>query len=104
MHRYTVPPPPPNVTVNSSSGEICIIPQMNTSFPADYYKIAITDNTGYKIFSNESIFCDCLTVNSLLQTECAPFNISVIGSNLYGDSLPTNIQVDKGKGNDIIIA
>ena len=69
---------------------------MDERFPVDYYKIVITDVTGYEIFKNESIRTTCITVNSLLQYECAPFNISVVGHNLYGDSSPTFYVVDAG--------
>ena len=92
-----VPPPPPIATINSSSGEICVIPpQADVNFPADYYKIVITDVTGYEIFKNESVATGCITTDSLLQHECAPFNVSVVGHNIYGDSSSTFLQADAG--------
>ena len=94
--QFEVPPPPPNVSVTLTTGEICITPQMNVRFSADYYKIVITDVTGYEIYKNESIWTTCITVSSLLLYECAPFNISVVGHNLYGDSSPTFYVVDAG--------
>ena len=94
---HAVPPPPPKFTVNKTTGEICIQTQSDERFPADFYKINITDVTGYEIFRNESVTAECTRVDALLVFQCAPFTIKVIGTNRYGDSRQTEKLIDTGK-------
>ena len=70
--------------------------QSDERFPADFYKINVTDVTGYEIFRNESVTAECTRINSLLIRQCAPFTITVVGSNVYGDSRPTQKLIDAG--------
>ena len=100
---HTVPPRAPNISVNSTSGEVCIIPRPNEEYPAYYYKLNITDVTGSDIYRDEDVpsTMPCITVDSLMLLECAPFIISVVGHNDHGDSIrPATKVVDAGKTTD----
>ena len=95
---YAVAAATADISINTSSGEICFKSAENCSLAdSTQYNVTITDFDGNVIFSEEDIHeASCVTISELLLPDHAPLLMSVQPFNDYIEYRPISQMIISG--------